>query len=83
MTASIQYGVPGIPNRKPGVCIAWDDKRRKLAKIKGDAQLVQRIWEDAGALGYVYIWYCLVSFRAARDRMSIGPPQESRKQVRK
>ena len=42
---------PIAPNRKPGVCISWEDKRRELAEIKGDAQLVQKIWEDVDALG--------------------------------
>ena len=53
---------PIAPDRKPGVCISWEDKRRELGEIKGDAELAKKIWEDADALGYVYIWHCLVSF---------------------
>jgi hypothetical protein len=46
-------------------------ERRELAEIKGDAQLVRRIWEDTDAIAYVYIWHCLVSFRSARKLSSI------------
>lgn len=47
---------------RPGVCIPWEDKRRELPALTGDAQLVQRVWEDIDALAYTYIWHCLVSF---------------------
>ena len=48
--------------RKAGVCIPWQEKLRELPEIKGDQELVQRVWEDIDALGYVYIWHCLLSF---------------------
>ena len=48
--------------RKPGVCVPWEEKRRELAKISGDEELVKRIWQDTDALGYLYIWHCLLSF---------------------
>ncbi len=50
---------PAVP---PGVCVPWADKRKELPDITGDADLVQRIWEDTDALGYLYIWHCLESF---------------------
>jgi len=50
------------PNRPPGVCIPWQEKLKELPEIKGDRELVQRVWEDVDALGYVYIWHCLLSF---------------------
>ncbi len=46
----------------PGVCIPWEEKRKELPEITGDADLVKRVWEDIDALGYVYIWQCLLSF---------------------
>ena len=46
----------------PGVCIPWADKLKELPPIVGDADLVQRVWEDIDALAYVYIWHCLLSF---------------------
>ena len=48
--------------KKPGVCIPWADKLKELPEIPGDAQLVQRVWEDIDTLAYVYIWQVLLSF---------------------
>lgn len=48
--------------RTPGVCIPWDQKRKELAEIRGNEELVKKMWEDIDALGYVYIWQCLLSF---------------------
>ena len=48
--------------RKPGVCIPWVEKLKELPKISGDKELVRKVWEDIDALGYVYIWQCLLSF---------------------
>jgi len=50
------------PKRKPGVCIPWAQKKKELPKISGDKELVRKVWEDIDALGYVYIWQCLLSF---------------------
>lgn len=48
--------------RAPGVCIPWEEKLKELPEIRGDEDLVKRVWEDVDALGYVYIWQCLLSF---------------------
>lgn len=48
--------------RKPGVCVPWEEKAKELAEISGDGQLVKKVWEDIDALGYTYIWHCLLSF---------------------
>lgn len=50
------------PNIKPGVCIPWREKLKELPEIKGDEELLKRIWEDNEALAYTYIWQCLLSF---------------------
>ena len=50
------------PAPRPGVCIPWEQKAKELAEIKGDAELVRRIWQDVDGLAYVYIWQCLLSF---------------------
>ena len=52
----------GEPQRKPGVCIPWDEKLKELPPIPGDKDLVKKVWEDVDSLGYVYIWQCLLSF---------------------
>ncbi len=49
-------------DRKPGVCIPWEEKLKELPQLTGDAELVKKIWEDFDALGYVYIWQVLLSF---------------------
>jgi len=46
----------------PGVCFPWDQKRKELSQIKGDEELLRKIWEDNDTLAYVYIWHCLLSF---------------------
>jgi hypothetical protein len=48
--------------REPGTCLPWEEKRREIPEVKGDEQLVKRVWEDVDALGYIYIWQCLLSF---------------------
>lgn len=48
--------------RKPGVCVPWEEKVKELPEIKGDPELVKKIWEDYDALGYMYIWQVLLSF---------------------
>ena len=48
--------------RKPGVCIPWEEKLKELPEITGDKELLKRVWGNVDAMGYVYIWQCLVSF---------------------
>jgi len=48
--------------RKPGVCIPWEEKLKELPELSGDKELIKKIWEDIDTLGYVYIWQCLLSF---------------------
>ena len=48
--------------RPPGTCVPWEEKVKELPQISGDRELVERLWKDIDALGYVYIWQCLLSF---------------------
>jgi methoxylated aromatic compound---corrinoid protein Co-methyltransferase len=50
------------PKRPPFVCIPWEEKRKELAAIRSNEELVKKVWEDTDALAYVYIWQCLLSF---------------------
>ena len=34
----------------------------EFPEISGDEKLVKRVWEEVDALGYMYIWQCLLSF---------------------
>jgi hypothetical protein len=56
--------MPGAahPGRAPGVCIPWAEKEGELPVILGDRDLVRRVWEEVDALGWMYVWQCLVSF---------------------
>jgi hypothetical protein len=48
--------------RPPGVCIPWEEKRKEMPAIRGDEQLVERVWQDIDGLAYMYIWQVLLSF---------------------
>ena len=48
--------------RRPGVCIPWEEKVKELPVISGDKKLIQKVWENIDGLGYMYIWQCLLSF---------------------
>ena len=48
--------------RPPGTCIPWAQARREMPPIQADEALVRRIWEENDAMGYVFIWHCLLSF---------------------
>ena len=50
------------PKIKPGVCIPWEEKLKELPEMPGDKNLVRSVWESNDALGYLYIWHCLLSF---------------------
>jgi hypothetical protein len=65
--AQVQAGLKGMDGRpapriKPGACIPWEEKRKEIPSISGDAALVQRIWEEVDGLGNMFIWQCLLSF---------------------
>jgi hypothetical protein len=49
-------------NKKPGVCMPWEEKRKEIDQIKGDEQLFKQVWEEADEMAYTYIWHLLVSF---------------------
>jgi len=48
--------------RPPGTCIPWQEQRQKWPAFTGDERLVEQVWQDVDALGYMYIWQILVSF---------------------
>lgn len=48
--------------RPPGTCTPWDEKRRQLPAIQGDATLCQRIWESIDVLGNMYVWWIALAF---------------------
>jgi hypothetical protein len=53
---------PAFTRKPPGTCLPWDEKLRELPPITGDPDLIRRVWEQTDALGYTFIWQCLLSF---------------------
>lgn len=47
---------------KPGECIPWDIKREDFSTITGDEEQIKKVWQDVDAMGYMYVWHCLLSF---------------------
>lgn len=58
------YGMsqPSTVGLRPGVCVPWEIHREARPAADGDPELLRRIWEEVEALGYSFIWQCLVSF---------------------
>ncbi len=58
------YGMADRPEPKvmPGSCILFAEKLKDMPKINGDAELVEKIYNDIEALGNMFIWQCLLSF---------------------
>ena len=50
------------PNFAEGSCVSWEQKRKDFAKIQGDEQIFERIWDNVDALANMYVWQCLLSF---------------------
>ncbi|HAZ64624.1 MAG TPA: hypothetical protein DCZ72_13580 [Armatimonadetes bacterium] len=46
----------------PAACLPWAQVAAETGPIQGDAELVQRVWEETDALGYDFIWQMLLSF---------------------
>lgn len=51
-----------VPNHRAGSVVSWAKKRRDFAKIQGDDQIFERIWDNVDALANMYAWQCLLSF---------------------
>ena len=44
-------------NMPPGVAYPWDEKRKQMSEIKGDAEIIKSQWEGIDALAYIFAWY--------------------------
>ena len=58
----IEMPEPQNAKRPPGTCVPWEEKKKEFPQITGDEAIVQRVWEEVDALGYMYIWQILLSF---------------------
>lgn len=42
--------------RKPGICIPWQEKEKEFAPIRGDKELVKKMWQSQDVFGYFFLW---------------------------
>ncbi len=47
--------------RRPGVCVPWEEKIKEMAPIRTKEEMVKKAWEDVDGLAYTYIWQLLLS----------------------
>jgi len=48
--------------RPPGVCVSWEEARKRYGDIQGNEEQIERIWRENDAEAYDYLWQCLLSF---------------------
>lgn len=51
-----------IKPAQPGVCIPWEEARKNFPEIKGDEELVRKIWEENDVEAYMFLWQLVLSF---------------------
>ena len=53
---------PAVTAMTPGVCIPWEEKVKEFPPIRGDEQVVRRVWEETDSLAYLFIFMVLEVF---------------------
>jgi uroporphyrinogen-III decarboxylase len=53
---------PNPASPPPGSVVPWKTKSQEYDEIKGDAQLVEDIWNGMDAFANMYVWQILLSF---------------------
>ena len=49
-----------LTERKPGVCIPWEVKKKDFPPITGDEAKIRETWEAIDELGYNFLWTNLI-----------------------
>lgn len=49
-------------NRPPGICVSWDEAKKRYGTILGNEEQIRRVWQTNDAEAYDYYWQCLLSF---------------------
>lgn len=62
MTNNENDRTPEKVDRPPGVCVSWDEAKRRYGEIQGNEEQIRRVWETNDAEAYDYLWQCLLSF---------------------
>jgi len=53
---------PPSDKPQPGEVVSWQEKRRQLASLPGDEDVVRDVWQHIDGLANTYIWQILLSF---------------------
>jgi hypothetical protein len=48
--------------KQPGVCVTWEEAKTDWTPIKGDEELVRKVWEENDLEAYMFLWQCVLSF---------------------
>jgi len=51
-----------ITMRPPGVCVPWEEAKKRYGEIKGNEEQIEHVWSENDAEAYDYLWQCLLSF---------------------
>ncbi|MDR2754675.1 MAG: hypothetical protein LBC20_03120 [Planctomycetaceae bacterium] len=48
--------------KQPGICVTWEEAKSDWAEIKGDEEIIRKIWEENDLEAYMFLWQCVLSF---------------------
>ncbi len=46
--------------RKPGVCIPWEENLKDMPNFCGDEELARKTWEQLDELTYTFMWFTVM-----------------------
>ena len=44
---------------KPGELIPWEKIKNEYSDVKGDKEIIEKVWKDMEKIGNRFIWFCL------------------------
>jgi uroporphyrinogen-III decarboxylase len=48
--------------RRPGVCVPWEEAREAIGTIRGDEAICRDVWQQVDTLGYFWMWCVFLVF---------------------
>ncbi|MDR0705490.1 MAG: hypothetical protein LBF88_10955 [Planctomycetaceae bacterium] len=48
--------------KQPGVCVTWEEAKTDWTQIKGEEEIVRKVWEENDLEAYMFLWQCVLSF---------------------
>ena len=55
-------GVKPKDYRPVTVCVPWEQKRKEIAGVVENEEILRKVWRENDSLAHTFIWHCLVSF---------------------